>query len=391
MKRNILVIGPYIPGKSYGGPVKSILNMVESLSDDFRFYIVTRDRDLGASTPYTSVNIGKWNTVGKAQVFYLPKGKELKYLLKILTKMDFDIIYNSSFFAKNSLFIQLLKRLNIIQRPVIVAPRGEFVPGALEIKSVKKRAFLKIYKTMKIQECLSFNCTSTYDRRDIESILGEKARIYVAGNIINSVINISKKDEEKFVGQLKIVTLSRIARKKNLDFSLRLLKMLAEREKNYQISFDIYGPIEDENYWNKCLSIIKDIGDQVHIQYRGPVEYEDVIKRLSHYHVFLLPTQGENFGHVIQEALLAGCPVIISDQTPWKELKKLNAGFDIALSNEQGYIDAIDYYLHMDDAEYLTSSIHAYEYGIKKVHSQTAIIENRNMFNSEIEKYERSI
>ncbi len=36
----------YLPGNKSGGPVVSIVNMVETISDQFQFYILTRDRDL---------------------------------------------------------------------------------------------------------------------------------------------------------------------------------------------------------------------------------------------------------------------------------------------------------------------------------------------------------
>jgi hypothetical protein len=42
---------------------------------------------------------------------------------------------------------------------------------------------------------------------------------------------------------------------------------------------------------------------------------------LAEYDLFLFPTLGENYGHVISEALASGCPVVISDQTPWRNLE----------------------------------------------------------------------
>ena len=87
MKKNIVIIGPYLPGKSFGGPVKSILNMVDTLSGEYYFDIITGDRDLNATEPYRDVNIGEWNKVGKANVFYIPKGHERKCIRKIFHSM----------------------------------------------------------------------------------------------------------------------------------------------------------------------------------------------------------------------------------------------------------------------------------------------------------------
>ena len=51
-----------------------------------------------------------------------------------------------------------------------------------------------------------------------------------------------------------------------------------------------------------------------------------VIETFSKYDVFLFPTKGENYGHVIFEALAGGCIPIISDQTPWNDIEQAGCG-----------------------------------------------------------------
>jgi len=59
------------------------------------------------------------------------------------------------------------------------------------------------------------------------------------------------------------------------------------------------------------------------------------------YHLFVLPTLGENYGHVIYEALSAGDPVLISDQTPWRGLEKEKAGWDLPLKEKDKFKNAL--------------------------------------------------
>ena len=47
--------------------------------------------------------------------------------------------------------------------------------------------------------------------------------------------------------------------------------------------------------------------------------------------LFFFPAHGENYGHVIAEAMAAGCPVLISDQTAWRNLEEKGAGWDLPL------------------------------------------------------------
>jgi glycosyltransferase involved in cell wall biosynthesis len=88
-------------------------------------------------------------------------------------------------------------------------------------------------------------------------------------------------------------------------------------------TLDIYGPIINETYWSLCK---EKIVNSKQIIYRGPVPAWDVPSILTQYNYFVLPTQGENFGHAIFDALSCGVPVIISRHTPWKDLDIHRAG-----------------------------------------------------------------
>jgi len=63
----------------------------------------------------------------------------------------------------------------------------------------------------------------------------------------------------------------------------------------------------------------------------------------------LLPTETENFGHAIVEAMQSGVVPIISDQTPWRHLQEHGAGWDIDLSRPDLFRDAI-HHLHAMNA-----------------------------------------
>jgi glycosyltransferase involved in cell wall biosynthesis len=48
---------------------------------------------------------------------------------------------------------------------------------------------------------------------------------------------------------------------------------------------------------------------------------------LGRFDLLLLPTRGENFGHVVLEALAAGTPVIVGRDTPWQRVEAAGAGW----------------------------------------------------------------
>jgi glycosyltransferase involved in cell wall biosynthesis len=57
--------------------------------------------------------------------------------------------------------------------------------------------------------------------------------------------------------------------------------------------------------------------------------------------LFILPTLGENYGHVIVEAWAAGVPVLLSDQTPWRGLSGKRIGWDFPLSSPHLFHQAL--------------------------------------------------
>lgn len=90
----------YLPGFKAGGPIRSVANLVETLSDEFDFYIVTSDRDLGDSDAYPNIEHHKWITAGKAKVWYLgPKQQKFSYIKKLMKTTDHDVIYLNGLWA----------------------------------------------------------------------------------------------------------------------------------------------------------------------------------------------------------------------------------------------------------------------------------------------------
>ena len=135
---------------------------------------------------------------------------------------------------------------------------------------------------------------------------------------------------------LRIVFLSRIVPKKNLDYAIRLLKTVKSK-----VVFDVYGPIQDHKYWAQCLSSASTLPSNVQFNYCGSVTSQQVPAVLCQYALILFPTLGENYGHVITEALNSGCPVLISNKTPWQQADLGQAGWALDLDNPEEFSSLI--------------------------------------------------
>src|SRR6056297_435855 len=107
----IVFITYYLPGYKSGGPVRSITNMVDQLSDEFNFSIITKDRDAQDLQKYPDVQIDTWNQVGKAKVYYMsPQKEKLLNLASLLRKTSHNVVYLNSFFSYKFAILPLFAR-----------------------------------------------------------------------------------------------------------------------------------------------------------------------------------------------------------------------------------------------------------------------------------------
>ena len=348
----LTVVSYYLPGEKSGGPVRSIANMVECLGGKNRFLILTKDRDIGDKSPYLSIEPSSWQDVNKALVWYMrPKETRLIGLWRLITQTEYDLIYLNSLFSVFTIRILVLRALGLFdKKPMIIAPRGELSPGALEIKNIKKRIYLLLSKMAGFYRGVVWHASTDHEAGDIRRVFpvaserfpmsAQPIRIapdpFLAPGPSSKEMNNPPLRKEP--GEMRIVFISRISRKKNLDYALRLLSNLQGN-----IHFDIYGPCEDERYWDECRSLINALPSSIQVEYRGIAQANDVRSLFSRYHLFLFPTRGENFGHVIPEALSSGCLVLLSDQTPGVALRKKEIGWDIALDDPSGFSNGSEF------------------------------------------------
>lgn len=374
-------VGCYIPGYKSGGPIRTIANLVDRLGDEFEFNIFTSDRDIGDKKHYPNIKLDGWNRVGKADVFYMsPGSRSWREIRKIFLSTECDAIYLNSFFSPHfTIKTLLLRRLRLIpDRPLIVAPRGEFSLGALGLKSFKKRAYITMAKALGLYKGAVWQASSKHEETDIRRWFGQQASVVIAPNLpplINAVdVPTIAKDKRK--GWLEIIFLSRISRMKNLDGALEMLKGLKGK-----IQFNIYGPMEDKSYWAECRKIIDGLTENIEVRYRGSVEHDKVAVVMREHDLFFLPTLGENFGHVILEALCAGCPVLISDQTPWRRLEEKGVGWDLPFSRPELFRDVLQRCVDMDGKEYVKWSERAREYGVRVTKDDKTVEQNCQLFH----------
>jgi glycosyltransferase involved in cell wall biosynthesis len=377
---------------------------VDALKDIYDFKIICEDRDQGDKMPFPNEPIGRWYEYGSAYILRVPPGiKGARMILEALRQESYDVLYINSFCARRFSILPLVcRRVGILpKKPVVLAPRGEFSHGALGIKPKRKRAYIALAKMAHLLDGVLWQASSEAEARDIRRVLGNvnirKAGAIAGGlfpareesNQGNSILAVpdmchcgrpmksSSKNRVKVPGELRVVSLGRVCLMKNIEYAIQIFKQVQGR-----VWYDVYGPLEDTMYVVKCEQQRANLPDQVTFRFMGSIPHGAVSEMLESYHVFLLPSLGESFGHVIAEAMRAGCVPLISDRTPWRDLVASNAGWDLPLSCPEAFTSALHTALSWSDDEFQILSNNAITYVDNHALTRDAVRENTMLFEA---------
>ena len=370
----------YLPGYKAGGPVRSVANLIEALGEEFDFRVICLDRDHTEDAPYESAVEGTWQHVGKARVRYVStRGTRPWTLLHLIHALQPDLVYLNSYFDPAfSVPLLWMRRLGWLRQvPLLLAPRGEFSSGALILKQAKKRLYLRVARWAGIHRAVRWHASTAAEKSDIARALRvSPAAIHVAVDLTNMRAQSPVMREAAVDPVLRIVFVSRVSPMKNLTFALRVANRLRT-----PACFDIWGPHEDRDYWAQCEVLMRQAPPHVAITYRGVVEHSHVQEVMAGYDVFFLPTLGENFGHVIMEAMSVGTPVLISDCTPWRGLADLGVGHDLPLADEDAFVAALESYSGMSTEVRDAQRSHVIAYATRMAREGDGAQRNRALFN----------
>lgn len=383
-KKRILIFSEYyLPGYKSGGGMRTIVNIVSNLSDLYDFFIVTKDHD-GKSdkTPYEGVKINEWNQIENSEVFYLDKNNtNFSKILELFREVNPDVLYSNSYFSIFDIHLLILNRLGKLNNiPYIISPCGELSKDSFKMGTFKKNTFVVCSKLLKLHKNIIWKVSTEIEKKEFEQIMGDKEKVVVARDLISKTyteIPKSNNKPDKLKSSVKFVFLSRFNQKKNFKF---FLENLFSVEGNVEI--DVYGPIDDENYWNECLAIIKKLPENIQVESKKSIPHSQVIETLQKYHFFILPTRHENFGHIFLEAFSAGCPIVISDRTPWKNLEAQKLGWDIPLENIVKWKNVLQKCIEMDQTEYSNWSKTTREFLENWVKTNNLEIETIDLFEN---------
>jgi glycosyltransferase involved in cell wall biosynthesis len=329
-KPQVLVfIDWYKPFFKAGGPVRSLVNMVDHLHQEVDFHIVAGDRDYTATTSPVELPRDQWTTpdTGERVWYASPAGRTLKQWRALLHERNWDVVYINGLYSMWSTIAPLWLLRRTAQRR-IVAVRGMLASGPMRQAPAKKRAFLLTMKTVGCFKGVEFQATNAEEVEDIRRWIGRDAKVHLVPNLGRKVPSGEPTSILKDPGNLRLVSVGRIAPEKNTLYAIERLRGLQA-----DVRFDLYGTVYDQPYYKRCQEAVSKLPANVTVRFHGHIEQDRVAHAIAEAHAVFMPSAGENFGHTMLESLMAGRPLLISDRTPWRELQGKHAGWDLPLED----------------------------------------------------------
>jgi glycosyltransferase involved in cell wall biosynthesis len=333
-KKILVLVDWFAPGYKAGGPIQSCVNFAFAMKTDFSVYVLTTDTDHGETAPYEGITPNTWthDLHPDIQVCYLQKkGLRPREIKARIQAVQPDFIYLNHLFSPLFVVYPLwLTYWQKIDSRIVVCPRGALYESALSVKRWKKDPFLQLFRLMKLHRRVLFHATN---QREKAAILQ-----HFPGSTVLIADNLPNMNQPPFTpvlkeqGTLRCIFIARIVPIKNLLFLLKALEKVKAR-----VRLSVIGPVEDKAYWEECRREMERLPENIKVDYHGPKRNDELMGWLQQNHLFILPTTGENFGHSIFESLLAGRPVLISDQTPWLGLPAHKAGWDLSLNEPDAF------------------------------------------------------
>jgi glycosyltransferase involved in cell wall biosynthesis len=244
--------------------------------------------------------------------------------------------------------------------------------AARSIKPNKKRLFLGVSKIVGLFGGVNWHASTEFEADEVLGFLSE-VDVQIAQDL---PLPAPLENPSRLDDNWNIAVIGRIHRVKNLHFGL---KAVLEATASRPVTINFIGPVEDAGYQQE-LEDLAARNPAVNVRFHGGIPPAELGPHFHAAHYLLSSTTQENFGHSIVEAWAHGCPVLISDRTPWRNLEAGNVGWDWPL-DEAAWKTGLNTALALSHEEWEAKSVAARAYFSERVQSPEAERANLALFD----------
>ena len=340
--RICLVSSSFYPAVFYGGPISATWDLSNKLAEKgYEIYVST-----------TNANGNQQLNECKNQFIQKSKNVWVKYYHEqLINKLSFSFIFGIWTDIKKSdiVYIEYLFHYTVLfsllfsiaqKKKIVICPRGSFSKYTF---SNKFSAFKKIWFFVFInpfQNKIKWQASSYLEKYDIKRFF---PNAYVKE--VNDGIDFSSFQDADVLSKTDLVLKYTNQEFREIDsvfFSMGRLHKI----KRFDVLIDAFSIFVKEHPTAKLLVAGEDDGVRLRLEEQirslglidvvfliGSVNHKQKKELLTNATAFALASEFESFGIVVAEAFSCGCPVVVSNKTPWKDIEKNKCG--ILAENEK--------------------------------------------------------
>ncbi len=333
--RLLHVVPSYYPAVRYGGPIRSVHGLCRALArrgHDVHVYTTNVD---GAGV--SAVPTDRPVDLDGVLVHYFPvtaprrlyRSPAMARALRAAVG-GFDAVHlHSVFLWPTWAAARAARRARV---PYLVSPRGMLVADLIAAKNRwVKTAWIRLIERRTLAEAAAIHVTAELEARELRALGLPLAPLRCIANGLDlpdvpDVPGVRADGGGALDAEPYALFLGRVSWKKGLDRLIEAWKLVPD------LRLVIAGP--DEGGHRRALEgLIAAYGLSARVQFIGAVEDADKWALYRDAMFFVLPSYSENFGNAVAEAMVMGCPVVVTPETGIAaEVARVGAG--IVTSNE---------------------------------------------------------
>lgn len=207
--------------------------------------------------------------------------------------------------------------------PLVVQPHGMLEPWALNHKAWRKRISLMLYQRRDLKIAAALVASTEREMDSFRKLgLSNDVAVIPHGIHVDNATDSAADRTEETKRLRKILFLSRLHPVKGLSTLLRAWSQVDRA--GWQLI--VAGP-DEGGYLRQMRDLAGELRLADDISFAGEVQGQVKASAYRSADLFVLPTQSENFGIVIAEALSYGVPVITTRAAPWGALETHRCGW----------------------------------------------------------------
>jgi glycosyltransferase involved in cell wall biosynthesis len=308
------IVPTYLPATRYGGPIQSVHGLSRALVNaGVEVEVFTTNVDGAGVSP---VPVDAAVDLDGVKVHYFPVTSPRRLyrspaMARALEQRvaEFDVVHLHSVFLWPTLTAARLAKRNHI--PYLIAPRGMLDSAAIRMRGwFRKKLWIAVFEKRVLRNADAIHVTSQLEAQALHTLgLGVAPLVNVPNGVwgdwtgVQPVAELAY-DRAKRIGN-PVLFVGRLSHKKGLDQLVIALGQLPG------VHLNIAGP-DEHDYAQSLWRLARRNGVTDRIRFLGLVNENERNELMRNASLLVLPSRSENFANVVAEAMLNGCPVLVS-------------------------------------------------------------------------------